>query len=84
MSKLAFGKEQKDQLVHKLKRYFESELDQELGGFDAEFLLDFIAEEMGGYFYNRALLDVQALFSERFEAFTDAVFELEQPVDIRR
>ena len=79
MGKLTFTDDEKSQLVSKLKRYFEQELDTELGGFDAEFLIDFIAREMGAYFYNRGLYDAQTLFSQKFEEFADSVYELEQP-----
>ena len=79
MGKLTFNDDEKSQLVGKLKNYFEQELDSELGSFDAEFLIDFIAREMGAYFYNRGLYDAQALFSQKFEEFADSVYELEQP-----
>ncbi|MCF5942772.1 DUF2164 domain-containing protein, partial [Xanthomonas perforans] len=35
--------------------YFTEELKQQIGRFDAEFLLDFFTEEVGAYFYNRGI-----------------------------
>lgn len=71
-------------IVGLIQTYFREELNQELGGFDAEFLLDFFAEEMGAYFYNRALYDAQAILERRLEDFGEAVFELKKPTDFSR
>ena len=71
-------------IVGRIQAYFREELNQELGFFDAEFLVDFFAEEMGAYFYNRALYDAQAILQRRLEDFGEAVFELEKPTDFRR
>jgi uncharacterized protein (DUF2164 family) len=42
MTGLSFTKEEKAIIVRKLQLYFTEELVQELGRFDAEFMLDFI------------------------------------------
>lgn len=81
MEKLKFSDEEKSQIVKKVKMYFSEELDQEIGGFDAEFLIDFFAEEIGAYFYNRGLYDAQALFTGKFEELAESVYELERPTD---
>ena len=41
MSSIKFTKTEKSLLIDKLQNYFSRELDQELGQFDADFLLDF-------------------------------------------
>ena len=38
---------QKSIIIEKLKIYFDRELDFDIGQFDAEFLLDFFAKEVG-------------------------------------
>ncbi len=81
MAEITFSTEQKQALVRKLQRYFDDELDQELGDFDAEFLLDFVAREMGAHFYNQGLLDAQAALAQRLESVTEVFYELEKPVD---
>ena len=53
MSEIEFTREEKDVICRKIQLYFQEELDQEIGQFDAGFLLDFFAEEIGSYFYNR-------------------------------
>jgi len=84
MAIVEFSGDEKKVIVGRIQTYFREELNQELGGFDAEFLLDFFAEEMGAYFYNRALYDAQAILERRLEDFGEAVFELEKPTDFSR
>ncbi|WOH37145.1 DUF2164 domain-containing protein [Thalassotalea fonticola] len=82
MSTIEFSKAQKDGLVIKLQRYFETELDQDLGQFDADFLLDFFAKEMGAVFYNQGLYDAQAILNDKVADISDAIYEIEKPIDI--
>lgn len=44
MDTIKLGEDEKAQMVQKVKMYFREELDQEIGGFDAEFLIDFFSE----------------------------------------
>ena len=81
MEKLTFSDEEKAQIVQKVKMYFLEELDQEIGSFDAQFLIDFFAEEVGAYFYNRGLYDAQRHFATKVEEIADSVYELERPTD---
>ena len=80
MPGIEFSREEKEILVGKLRRYFAAELGQELGRFDAEFLLDFIARELGSAFYNRGLQDARAVLARRLDELAEAIDELEQPV----
>lgn len=84
MSKIEFSEEEKKVVVRKIQLYFREELDQDLGQFDAEFLLDFFAEEVGAYFYNRGLYDAQAILDKRMESLGEAIYELEKPTDFAR
>ena len=79
MEPLKFTPDEKAQIAERVKIYFREELNQEIGGFDAELLIDFFAEEVGVYFYNRGLYDAQALFSEKVEALSESIYELEKP-----
>jgi uncharacterized protein (DUF2164 family) len=79
MIKITFPKNEKDQIVQKIQRHFNDELDQTLGQFDAEFLLDFFSKEVGGFYYNRGLLDAQAVLHEKAEHIAEAIYELEKP-----
>lgn len=64
MSEIKLDARQKDEAVEKLKRYFKSEIHQEIGQFDAEFLLDFFSKEVGKYFYNQGLQDAGQVFEK--------------------
>ncbi len=84
MTKIVFKKEEKDRIVQKIQRYFNDELDQTLGQFDAEFLLDFFSDEVGRLYYNRGLLDAQAVLHEKAEHIADAIYALEKPIPFSR
>ncbi len=82
MSEITFSKEEKEILVRKLKAYFETELDQEVGQFECQFLLDFISEEIGAFYYNKGLSDAQAIVLGKIEDITDAFYEIEKPTNL--
>lgn len=67
MPDIRFSSDEKEILVCKIKLYFAEELKQEIGRFDAEFLLDFFTGEIGGYFYNRGLYDAQAILAGKMD-----------------
>ena len=77
---IEFTKQEKAQMVQKVKLYFSEELDQEIGSFDAEFLIDFFAKEMGAYYYNRGLYDAESLIAEKIDEISDTLLQLEKPV----
>ncbi len=78
MSEIKFSKDETDQIVSKVKGYFADELDQEIGSFEAEFLMEFFAKEIGPYFYNRGLSDAHQIFTEKAEEIGYLVQELEK------
>lgn len=76
---IEFSQDQKDRMVHKIKAHFDEELQQDIGSFEAEFLIEFFVREIGPYCYNRGLFDAQQVFSERMEELGYLLQELEQP-----
>lgn len=78
MSEIKFSNEEKDALAHKVKNYFMEELKQEIGQFDAEFLLDFFSRELGSYYYNRGLYDARAIFESKLESIDEALYAIEK------
>lgn len=84
MSDIKFSSEEKALIVGKLQRYFSEELKQQIGRFDAEFLIDFISEEIGGYYYNRGVYDAQTVVAVRLEDIGDQLFQLERRTDFKR
>ncbi|MFT6550012.1 MAG: hypothetical protein ACJA1I_000038 [Zhongshania marina] len=79
MAIIEFSKEEKDIIIAKVQRYFEDELHQDLGKFDAEFLTDFFSEEIGAYFYNRGLNDAKMVLEDKLVDIGDALYEIEKP-----
>ena len=79
MSEITLTNEQKDTLTDKLQSYFDRELGQDLGRFDAEFLVDFIGKEFGAYYYNQGLSDARTVISQQVDNIAEAIYEIEQP-----
>lgn len=78
---MEFTQQETDLIVSKIKKYFDDELDSDIGGFEAEFLLAFFAKEIGPYFYNKGLTDAHQLLLEKTEEIGYLLQELEQPVN---
>jgi len=70
---IAFSSGEKELLVPKIQAYLEKELDVEVGRFDAEFLLDFFAKEMGVVIYNKGLQDGMETLKVKLETVCDDV-----------
>ena len=68
----------KTEVIAKLQKYFEDELQQEIGSFDAEFLLDFFSTEVGGYYYNQGLADALTSFESKMEDVGELIYQLEK------
>ncbi|NQV42037.1 MAG: DUF2164 domain-containing protein [Candidatus Marinimicrobia bacterium] len=75
-----FSREMKDELIQRIKAYFSTELSQELGNFEAEFLLDFFSENIGPHYYNQAIRDVQKHLSGYVDTLNERIDELEKPL----
>lgn len=73
MQPINLTSQQKSDIVNKIKSYFNAKLDQEIGQFDAEFLLDFFSEEIGIYFYNQGIRDAGELIEVKMD---DLQFDL--------
>jgi uncharacterized protein (DUF2164 family) len=84
MSEITFTREERDIICRKIQRYLREELEQDVGQFEAGFLLDFFAGEIGPYFYNRGLYDAQAILEKRLENIAEAIYEIEKPTQFVR
>lgn len=78
MSDVKFNAEEKKVLVHKIQNYFHNELSEEIGQFDAEFLLDFFNKELGAYHYNKGLQDARTLIEENAQKLSQTFYEMEK------
>jgi uncharacterized protein (DUF2164 family) len=84
MSKIELPKDTREALARALAKYLKDELDVEVEGFDAVFLLDFLIETMGPHFYNQGLADARAVVGRKVEELDDAVWQLEKPAKLSR
>jgi uncharacterized protein (DUF2164 family) len=84
MAEITFTRDERDIICRKIQLYMREELEQDVGQFDAGFLLDFFAEEIGPYFYNRGLYDAQAILQSRLENIAEAIYEIEKPTQFVR
>jgi len=82
MSEIKFSTAEKDRIVEKVKTYFDEELSQEIGGFEAEFLIDFFATQIGAHFYNQGLADAQRVFTEKADEVGYLLQEAEKPLEV--
>jgi len=76
---IELSKDKKGILIGKIKQYFNKELNQEIGGLEAECLLDFFLKELGSNVYNQALADTHQLLEQQFENMADEIYNLEKP-----
>ncbi|MGV7235797.1 MAG: DUF2164 domain-containing protein [Nitrosomonadaceae bacterium] len=84
MSEIKFSKEEIEIITKKVQLYFSEELDYEIGQFDAQFLLEFISEEIGQYFYNKGLYDAQSILENRMESISEAIYDIEKITEFRK
>ena len=61
--------------IHSLKRYFSSEMDEELSDLRAKFLLDYIVQEIAPIAYNQGVKDAEAFVRARLEDLPATCFE---------
>ncbi|GGY56405.1 hypothetical protein GCM10011297_31500 [Bacterioplanes sanyensis] len=80
MKELQLSAQQKQDMVARVKSYFEREMQSDIGGFEAEFLIDFFVNELGGHFYNQGLFDAQQLLNEKLDEMNYSLQELEKPL----
>jgi uncharacterized protein (DUF2164 family) len=82
MAKIELGKDARDAAAKALSAYLQKELDLEVTGFDAVFLVDFITENLGPVFYNQGLHDAQAIVQSKVELIGEAIYGIEKPVKL--
>ncbi len=83
MAEIKFTREEKQALLARIQTYVSEEFDQDIGLVAAQTMLDFMAGELGNFFYNRGLYDAQAAISKRLDEVSEAIYALEKPTDFR-
>ncbi len=78
MSRIQLAREERSFIVKKIQDYFRSELDQDMGNMEAELLLDFFANELGGLYYNCGLRDAETVFQSKVDDISDTLYGLQK------
>lgn len=78
MTPIKFSREEITAIAGKLRPYFRDEFDVDLRDLPAEMLIDFLAREIGPFFYNRALYDAQAVVKKKADDIAEAIAGLER------
>ena len=58
-------KEQKEKAIVKIKEYIEENFDFEISNMQSGFFVDFISENIGVYFYNKAVADSMSFMIDK-------------------
>lgn len=75
---LALNSAQEQAAQQILKGFLAERFELELDAFEAQELLDLFARDIAPYFYNKAILDVQAHLKDRFESIESDLWALEK------
>lgn len=75
-----FDKEQHQQIIHSIQDFFLEERDEELSGFAAERVFDFVKESIAVHFYNVGIQDAHATVLNQFSSLDEELLTLERPL----
>lgn len=74
---ITLTKEKEKQLIGSIRKYFEENMDDEIGDLKAALLLEFILKEIGPTIYNQAILDAQAVIAEKVNDLENSCYQPE-------
>ena len=69
---------QNQEALQVLGRFLRERFELQLGSFEVQEVLDLFARELAPHFYNKAVSDVQALLSDRFQSIESDLWALEK------
>ncbi len=70
--------ERKAKMVIAIQRYFQENLDEELGELGAQLLLEFFIRELGAPVYNQAIRDAHDFIQDKLVDLAGELYEPEQ------
>ena len=74
---IALPKETRQKLIASIRRYFEENLEEEIGDLKASLLLDFVLAEIGPSLYNQAIADAQAFLQDKLIDLDSSLYQPE-------
>ncbi|UVE18201.1 DUF2164 domain-containing protein [Pseudomonas sp. LS44] len=75
---LALDAAQERDALNTLKRFLEERFELQLGSFEVQEVLDLFTRELAPHFYNKAIADVQAHLTDRFQSIESDLWALEK------
>ena len=72
---LELTKEETEQVLPSLQKYFREEFDQELSEMKARFLLEYFQKEIAPFAYNKGVKDAEQYFRTKTEDLTGICYE---------
>lgn len=73
-------KEEKNQMMIAIQRYFAEEREEEIGELAAINLLEFITKYLGSYYYNQGVRDSRNIAVQRSQLLEEVLFALEKRI----
>ena len=77
---IQFSKQQKDQLVGEIQKYFLKERNEELGNLEAENILEFFKSELGPHYFNEGVKQSRKVAEEKMAQLEEELYSLERPL----
>jgi uncharacterized protein (DUF2164 family) len=74
---IELAKDRRDRATAEIRRFFEDELDQDIGDLKAILVLDFFLRELAPFVYNEAVQDAQSWIRDRLDDLEGSVFAVE-------
>lgn len=72
---LELTKQETEEALQSLRKYFAAEMDEEIGELRAKLLLSYIVKEIAPLAYNRGVHDAEAFFRKQLEEVSASCFE---------
>jgi uncharacterized protein (DUF2164 family) len=74
---IVLSKQEAEEVVHSLRKYFREELEQEIPEMRARFLLEYVLKEIAPYAYNKGVKDAESHLRATIEDLPSVCFEEE-------
>jgi uncharacterized protein (DUF2164 family) len=75
--------DRRERMLRSIRKFFDEKLDQQLGDFATERILDFFVKELGAPVYNQAIQDARAFLQEKLDDLDVEFYEPDEPYSER-
>jgi len=75
--------DRRERMLRSIRKFFDEKLDQQLGEFAAERILEFFVKELGAPVYNQAIQDARAFLQGKLDDLDVEFYEPDEPYSER-